>query len=71
MVVTMAQSVIEHLGSQQFPRLRIGIGLPARGSTVPYVLSDFFTHERTQLPGVIDCAVEAVHDWLDRASTPR
>lgn len=56
-------SVIQRLGTQEFPRLRIGIGRPARGSTVPYVLSGFFSEERPQLPAVIDRAAEAVHDW--------
>jgi PTH1 family peptidyl-tRNA hydrolase len=59
------ESVIQQLGTQQFPRLRIGISRPARGSTVPYVLSGFFAEERPQLPGIIDRSVEAVHDWLD------
>jgi PTH1 family peptidyl-tRNA hydrolase len=59
------ESIIQHLGTQQFPRLRIGIGRPQRGSTVPYVLSGFFAEERPQLPGIIDRSAEAVQDWLD------
>lgn len=58
-------SVIEHLGTQEFPRLRIGIGRPTRGSTVAYVLSDFFPEQRLQLPAIVDRAVDAIHDWLD------
>lgn len=59
------KSIIEQLGSQEFPRLRIGISRPPRGSTVPYVLSGFFEAERPQLPSILNRAVEAIDDWLD------
>ncbi|RIK39211.1 MAG: aminoacyl-tRNA hydrolase [Chloroflexi bacterium] len=57
-------SIIQHLGTEQVPRLRVGIGRPVRGSTVPYVLSEFFQDERPLLPGVIERAAAAVHDWM-------
>lgn len=34
-------SVIEALGSEEFPRLRLGIGRPADGDLITYVLSPF------------------------------
>jgi len=39
------QSIIEHLGSNGFPRLRVGIGRPTHGDPVDYVLGDFTLDE--------------------------
>lgn len=58
-------SVIQKLGTQEIPRLRVGIGRPASGSTVNYVLSRFTPTERAELPGIIDRAVLAVNAWRD------
>ena len=35
------RSIIDHLGTQAFTRLRIGIGRPASGSVAAYVLANF------------------------------
>lgn len=59
------QSIIDHLGSNQVPRLRIGIGRPAAGSTVTYVLSRFTSTERDALPAIIESARDAVLCWYD------
>lgn len=58
-------SVLEHLGTDEVPRLRIGIGRPTKGSTVNYVLSRFFEDERKVLPAVIDVSAEAAMCWLN------
>jgi peptidyl-tRNA hydrolase, PTH1 family len=58
-------SVIQHLGTDRVPRLRIGIGRPASGSTVSYVLSRFGTEERAELPTVVRRASDAALSWLD------
>ena len=56
------RSIIEHLGSSEFVRVRIGIGRPAPGmNVVDYVLSPFLEEERRMLPGVIERAAEAVN----------
>ncbi|MDZ7373943.1 MAG: aminoacyl-tRNA hydrolase [candidate division KSB1 bacterium] len=53
-------SVIAALGTEEFPRLRIGIGSDfAPGEMVAYVLSDFRPEEERELPEVIERAVEA------------
>jgi PTH1 family peptidyl-tRNA hydrolase len=57
-------SIIQHLHSQEFPRLRIGIGRPRQGSTVPYVLSPFTPQEQRELSRVIDRAADAACSWL-------
>lgn len=58
------QSVIDQLGTQEFPRLRIGIGRPDAGATVPYVLSSFRNQETDRLPELLELACDAVFAWL-------
>lgn len=44
------RSIIQHLGSRSFPRMRIGIGRPpGRMDPAKYVLQDFRTEERELL----------------------
>lgn len=53
-------SIIEHLGTQVFPRLRIGIGRPpGKKSTPKHVLQDFSKSEMKILPIVISRAADA------------
>ena len=62
------RSAIQHLGTQEFPRLRIGIGAPAenpaerRARTVSHVLGPFSKAEQPCLNAVLD----EVLDGLDR-----
>jgi len=58
------ESVIRHVGTDEVPRLRIGIGRPASGSTVNYVLSRFSKQEQTELASVVDLAAEVAACWL-------
>jgi PTH1 family peptidyl-tRNA hydrolase len=65
-------SAIEHLGSMDFARLRIGIGRPpGRMDPADYVLQDFGRNESDLLSSVLDRAVDAaltfVYDGLERA----
>ncbi len=54
-------SIIEQLGTQQFPRLRVGIGRPpGRMEAADYVLQDFSRQEAELLATTLDRAVEAV-----------
>jgi len=59
------RSIIEHLGSQNFPRLRIGIGRPA-GQMDPaaYVLQDFSVEEQPLVEEALERAVAAIETWL-------
>jgi len=68
------QSIIERLGSQQFPRLRLGIGRPpGQLQAADYVLQDFSTAEIELLPAILDRAVEALltftTEGIDKAMT--
>jgi PTH1 family peptidyl-tRNA hydrolase len=59
------QSVIEHLGTGEFPRIRVGIGRPARkGEIVTYVLSPFMPDELPLLQDAVRAAEEKIIDVL-------
>lgn len=59
------RSIIEHLGTQDFPRLRIGIGRPpGRMDPAAYVLQDFLADEGPLLEETLERAVAAVETWL-------
>ena len=53
-------SIITELGTQQFPRLRIGVGHPQGQDAVPFVLGPFTPEEAKVIRETIDRAVEAV-----------
>lgn len=57
------RSLIQHLGTPEFARLRFGVGRPPadfRGEVADFVLSGFDEAERTKLPDLIRTAAEAV-----------
>ncbi|GAB2718978.1 aminoacyl-tRNA hydrolase [Paenibacillus thermoaerophilus] len=55
------KSIIQHAGTQQFNRVRMGISRPAPGSNIAdYVLSNFTKAEWEALPGILNRAAEAV-----------
>ena len=61
------KSIIQHLGTEQFPRLRVGIGnteLP--GAMVNHVLGKFSKSEQSELEKAIERAVLAVCHIRDR-----
>lgn len=59
------QSIIQHLGTQQFPRLRLGIGRPpGRMDPAAYVLQDFDSAELPALTAVLRQAQQLILDWL-------
>ena len=66
------ESILAVTGSQEFPRLRIGVGPAPRAEDLPdYVLAPFAEAERDLVPRVIeaacDCAFEAVAEGLTKA----
>lgn len=55
------QSILDHLGTQEVPRLRIGVGpLPPGADAAGYVLRPFALAERAALEAALDAAREAV-----------
>jgi PTH1 family peptidyl-tRNA hydrolase len=58
-------SIIERLGTKDFPRLRLGIGRPpGRKSAGSYVLKDFSGEDADFLPQVLDRATDAVLTYI-------
>jgi len=59
-------SIIERIGTQDYSRMRIGVGRPpGRKAAANYVLEDFSDDEQETLRAVFDQAVEAVLVFLD------
>ncbi|HEY3369041.1 MAG TPA: aminoacyl-tRNA hydrolase [Symbiobacteriaceae bacterium] len=59
------KSIIQDLGTQEFPRLRLGIGRPAPGwEVVDWVLTSFKGDDEAAIAGALPKAVEAVECWL-------
>ena len=53
-------SVVDELGSSDFPRFRVGIGRPNDPDPVDYLLSAFTPEETDRLPALLDLTAEAV-----------
>lgn len=59
------RSIIEHLGGQNFPRLRIGIGRPpGQMDPAAYVLQGFSAEEQPLVEEALERAVAAIETWL-------
>jgi len=58
-------SIVDSLGTQDFPRLRVGIGRPpGKMDPVDYVLDDFAPGERTVIEEAYERAISTVGCWL-------
>ena len=58
------RSLIEHLGTKEFNRIRFGVGRPTNAvAVVDYVLGDFAKHERDTVQESIAKAADACEDW--------
>jgi PTH1 family peptidyl-tRNA hydrolase len=61
------RSIIQQLGTKEFPRLRVGIGRPpGRTPVSSYVLQDFSKTEKELLPHVLENASSAVLHFIDQ-----
>ena len=59
------ESIIERLGTDEFPRLRLGIGRPPGRMEAPdYVLQDFSACEMTVISEMLNRAVDAALTWV-------
>ncbi|HYY13728.1 MAG TPA: aminoacyl-tRNA hydrolase [Chthoniobacterales bacterium] len=59
------ESVIVQFGTEEIPRLRIGIGAPPPQGAVDYVLSPFLEEEKPIAKSAIERATEAVKCAID------
>jgi peptidyl-tRNA hydrolase, PTH1 family len=58
-------SVIMQFGTEEIPRLRIGIGAAPTAGSVDYVLGRFFEEERALVNSAIDRSVQAIKCAVD------
>ena len=59
------ESILQRLGTQEVPRLRVGIGQPPEDWDVAdYVLSRFTADERRVMDEAVPRAADAVADWV-------
>ena len=59
------KSIIDHVGTQGFPRLRVGIGRPpGRMEPKDYVLQDMRAEERERMQEVCEHVVTAVETFI-------
>jgi PTH1 family peptidyl-tRNA hydrolase len=58
------KSIIKDLGTDQFARLRLGIGSPRSADTVEYVLGNFTKAQKKALPDFINHALDCVTCWV-------
>jgi PTH1 family peptidyl-tRNA hydrolase len=64
------RSIIQHLGGNQFARLRIGIGRPpGRMDPAAFVLQDFSREEAAELGALLDRAGQAIDAFLTAGVT--
>ncbi|NPV71091.1 MAG: aminoacyl-tRNA hydrolase [Firmicutes bacterium] len=60
------QSIIDSLGTEEFPRLKLGVGRPPEGiDPVDYVLTPFSVAEEEAMAALLDAAVGAVAAIID------
>lgn len=67
------RSIIQQIGTPDFPRLRFGVGRPPagfRGEVADFVLAGFDGDERTRLGQLVRGAVDAALDVFDRGLQP-
>ncbi len=57
--------IIGQLGTQDFPRLRIGIAPPDSTAAIDHVLGAFKPDERPVIDDAVRTACEALRTWLD------
>ena len=63
------RSLIQHLGTQEFARLRMGIGRPpGRMAPKDFVLQDFSKAELIEIDSAIDLAIKGIEHWLTEST---
>jgi len=64
------QSIIDSLESNEFARLRVGIGRPHKGTeAADYVLSEFSKKEKPQVKEIVGQALDCLGLWVSEGIT--
>lgn len=59
------KSIIQHVGTDNFKRVRLGIGRPTNGmKIVDYVLANFSKEESPAIQQMVDKTARACEEWL-------
>jgi PTH1 family peptidyl-tRNA hydrolase len=65
------KSLIAHLHSQDFARLRIGVGAPRTDDVqIDFVLSPFSKQERAEIDDAIERAIPGLESWIAHGIEP-
>ena len=64
------KSVAEHLGTSEYPRLRLGVGSPEGHDLADYVLGKFEKAEEELLAQVFDKAADVLDCWIKEGIQP-
>jgi peptidyl-tRNA hydrolase, PTH1 family len=62
------RSVVSALGTEQVPRLRVGIGQASPGDATSHVLSEFSPEEREAVEMLVTRAADAAQDWAEQGA---
>lgn len=61
------KSIIQHIGTQEFNRIRIGIDRPERGMPVAnYVLSKFKKEDLPVMQEMVEKSAKACEEWIEK-----
>ncbi|EUJ21284.1 peptidyl-tRNA hydrolase [Listeria grandensis FSL F6-0971] len=60
------KSLIQHLKTQEFNRIRVGVDRPANGDIINYVLGDFPKAEQADIIDAIKKSADAVEAWSSK-----
>lgn len=58
------KSIDSYLGTNKYPRLRVGIGDRESGDLTDHVLGEFKQEEKEELPLVIRSGIDLLEKWL-------
>lgn len=58
------KSIISHVGTKEFKRLRIGTGHPQKMSVVDWVLSRFTPNQKKLVDQEISNGIDAIEEWI-------
>ena len=60
------RDIQSHLGTNEYARLRIGVGAPEEDKTVDYVLGRFRPVEKPVIADALQLAVQAAGVWVEK-----
>ena len=59
------KSIIAHLGTTEFPRIKVGVGEPKKGELVDFVLGHFHGEDAAVMKEAVKTAASAVETFLE------